>query len=359
MTTGPEAGYYADPSIPGYIRYWDGTQWVPGTSRPAPDMPQQPEQQTVRDLAQDAIQDAIEDSGQYAADRAYEYDQAALQQSVAAQLAQVAAAPAQIRDPASISVSQPAYPAQPDHPASQPAYPIPQPAYPAQPDEAAAQGQVSSSVSTMVVPSAFGNRGAYGSGWASGGSSSPFDAIPGLYRSNDEPEEPAQPDVRVVELASAGSRILARIIDLGIAVVLSLPVTVTLLLVAHRHDHAYVDGLRLHAKTTYRTLGMDAMGIALWAAAVMVVLVTAVIIDAYRLPRTGQTMGRRVVGVRVITAGTADEASSGAAATRALLFWLLALIPVVDVLALGGILWGRPYRQGLHEKLSRTLSIKA
>lgn len=28
-------GYYPDPSIPGYIRYWSGAAWVPGTSRPA------------------------------------------------------------------------------------------------------------------------------------------------------------------------------------------------------------------------------------------------------------------------------------------------------------------------------------
>ncbi|WP_236719225.1 RDD family protein [Wenjunlia vitaminophila] len=40
MTSGsgdaPRAGYYTDPSIPGYIRYWDGAAWVPGTSRPEP-----------------------------------------------------------------------------------------------------------------------------------------------------------------------------------------------------------------------------------------------------------------------------------------------------------------------------------
>ncbi|WP_432014764.1 RDD family protein [Streptomyces cucumeris] len=29
-------GFYPDPSIPGYIRYWNGAAWVPGTSRPAP-----------------------------------------------------------------------------------------------------------------------------------------------------------------------------------------------------------------------------------------------------------------------------------------------------------------------------------
>lgn len=42
----PGAGYYPDPSIPGYIRYWNGASWVPGTSRPAPrdgeDMPSPP-----------------------------------------------------------------------------------------------------------------------------------------------------------------------------------------------------------------------------------------------------------------------------------------------------------------------------
>ncbi|RLV08969.1 hypothetical protein CTZ27_09625 [Streptomyces griseocarneus] len=32
----PVQGFYPDPSIPGYIRYWSGTAWVPGTSRPAP-----------------------------------------------------------------------------------------------------------------------------------------------------------------------------------------------------------------------------------------------------------------------------------------------------------------------------------
>ncbi|MER5769042.1 DUF2510 domain-containing protein, partial [Streptomyces sp. NPDC001985] len=32
----PLPGYYPDPSIPGYVRYWNGAAWVPGTSRPAP-----------------------------------------------------------------------------------------------------------------------------------------------------------------------------------------------------------------------------------------------------------------------------------------------------------------------------------
>lgn len=299
MTTGPEAGYYADPSIPGYIRYWDGTQWVPGTSRPAPIEIQQQQQQ---------------------------------QQPVQALAEQLAPEP------------QP----EPERQETQ-----------SREDAREAEAQTPSAVATMVVPSAFGNRGAYGAGWASGGGS-PFDAIPGLYRDLDPDEDAAaEPEVRVVELASAGSRILARIIDLGIAVTLSAPITVSLVLVAHRHDHAYVDQLRLHAKTTYRTLGMDATGIALWASAVLVVIITAIAFEAVRLPRSGQTVGRRVVGVQVVTSETADDVPGGVATARAFLFWLLAIIPGIDVLALGGVLWGRPYRQGLHEKLTGTLSIRA
>jgi uncharacterized RDD family membrane protein YckC len=32
----PGPDWYPDPSIPGYIRYWNGTSWVPGSSRPEP-----------------------------------------------------------------------------------------------------------------------------------------------------------------------------------------------------------------------------------------------------------------------------------------------------------------------------------
>ncbi|MDK1473795.1 RDD family protein [Streptomyces sp. 549] len=46
------AGYYPDPSIPGYIRFWDGAAWVPGTSRPEPrsgePLPQPPPGVTLR-----------------------------------------------------------------------------------------------------------------------------------------------------------------------------------------------------------------------------------------------------------------------------------------------------------------------
>ncbi|MER7585567.1 RDD family protein [Kitasatospora sp. NPDC097691] len=36
LAVAPQPGYYPDPSIPGFVRYWGGSAWVPGTSRPAP-----------------------------------------------------------------------------------------------------------------------------------------------------------------------------------------------------------------------------------------------------------------------------------------------------------------------------------
>ncbi|MEO3763409.1 RDD family protein [Streptomyces sp. B5E4] len=38
----PGPGYYPDPSIPGYVRYWNGAAWVPGTSRRAQEGEEQP-----------------------------------------------------------------------------------------------------------------------------------------------------------------------------------------------------------------------------------------------------------------------------------------------------------------------------
>lgn len=331
MTTGPEAGYYADPSIPGYIRYWDGTQWVPGTSRPAPD------------------QSGFDQSGsqqQAAVQEAAAVHEESWQQDTGTNTGTRAAA--QVREQL-VAVTEPAIAVEQE---------------PAEPEQAS-DPLTTQSISTMVVPSAFAtNRGGYGNAtWngstgVSGYDASPYAALPGL---NEEPdvERADESEVHVVELASAGSRILARIIDLSIAAVVSSPATATLLLMAHRHDHAYVEQLRIQAKTTYRTIGLDATGIGLWAASVVVVLLAAMVVDALRISRSGQTPGRRLVGVQVVTADTASQVGGAVAFTRALLFWILALLPVIDVLALGGVLWGRPYRQGLHEKLTRTITIKA
>src|SRR5579871_2109732 len=173
MTMGPEAGYYADPVIPGYIRYWDGTAWVPGTSRPAPGAPTREPDFSQQDVQQAAAQ-------------------------VREQLITAS-------EPSDTDQRQAEQPQTQTDPAEQP-----------------------QSVATMVVPSAFGTRGyggsAYGgAGWSgppggSGYDPSPYAAASGLA-GEPRSESAAEPAVTVVELASAGSRVLARIVDLALAAV--------------------------------------------------------------------------------------------------------------------------------------------
>ncbi|MFJ2112473.1 RDD family protein [Streptomyces sp. NPDC087850] len=54
----PREGFYPDPSIPGYVRYWNGTAWVPGTSRPAP-----PDAPGVRSAPAPAPAPALDETG--------------------------------------------------------------------------------------------------------------------------------------------------------------------------------------------------------------------------------------------------------------------------------------------------------
>jgi uncharacterized RDD family membrane protein YckC len=472
MSSGPEPGYYADPSIPGYIRYWNGTEWVAGTSRPAPGQEEQdpagssglggahtsgtaqsaadqarsgqtstgrhaggqsraedrsPAQSSAQLPAQSSAQLSAQSSAQLpqlddssawrpsagpsgaqpqqndalgssAAD-VWTAELAADQPSRSAAAQQRSAPPRYDVDPLSQSLpaqslhqqprppqqflQQPAAPAMPDRqamPAVQPWQPQtqqppqPQPAPVAQPTEKKRHPDPvypepePISVATMVVPSAFGNRGAYGAGWAGAPGAtgavpkydpSPFAAdLPGAPADPDEPRiQDSEPEVIVVELASPGSRILARIIDVAIAAAFTLPVTLTLGIMAHSADHNYVQQLRVHATTTYKTLGVNASGFALWGAAIAVLLVTVIGTDAILTARRGQTIGGRLLGIQVVGAGDAREIGSAKALTRELTFWLFGLLPLIDILALGGALWGRPYHQGWHEKASRTMTI--
>ena len=213
----------------------------------------------------------------------------------------------------------------------------------------------------MIVPSAFGARTVGGGYNFPGQTGNPFAGLPGSPSMPFAgPEEREAPEATVVELASPGSRILARLIDLGIGAVISAPVTITLLLIAHRHDHQYVLRLDAEATSSYTTLGMDGVGIALWVGALLALLIASIGYEGYRLGRSGQTAGKRLAGVRVVRIPEGTPLGRGGVGTRrALLFWVLAIIPVVDVAALGGVLWGRPYRQGVHEKATSTVTVKA
>ncbi|WP_405980498.1 RDD family protein [Streptomyces sp. NBC_00158] len=60
-------GYYPDPSIPGYVRYWNGASWVPGTSRPAVPAAVRVEETGPVFLDETSMTEALRDPGPAAA----------------------------------------------------------------------------------------------------------------------------------------------------------------------------------------------------------------------------------------------------------------------------------------------------
>jgi hypothetical protein len=377
LSTGnPPAGYYADPSIPGYIRYWDGNEWVAGTSRPAP--------QEVADQVLGSSQGGAADTGGGAhagapaeaaqSGGAWRPDSSGAQGAAQPQAqqrwqpqayAQPQASPAQAAQPHQQQVPQQYAPTPQQQPSPAPdASGTPAVAPQRQPQQvpqhagepASVAPQIPESVATMVVPSAFGSR----TGTYSYAGANPFAGLPGSPANSVlAPGEEPEVETTVVELATPGSRFLARIIDVGIAAVFSAPVTGALLLFAHRHDHQYVLKLDEQATTTYTTLGMDGLGIALWGCALLTVIIVSIVLEGMRLGRDGQTYGKRLAGIRVVRMPDGTPLGRrGVGTRRTLLFWVLAVLPVIDIVTLGGVLWGRPYRQGVHEKATSTVTIK-
>ncbi|MGX9887129.1 RDD family protein [Streptomyces sp. NPDC002276] len=68
----PREGYYPDPSIPGYVRYWNGASWVPGTSRPAPSDGLAPAAPSVEETGPHFFDEDPEPASAWGADRAHQ-----------------------------------------------------------------------------------------------------------------------------------------------------------------------------------------------------------------------------------------------------------------------------------------------
>ncbi|URN16269.1 RDD family protein, partial [Streptomyces sudanensis] len=76
--------------------------------------------------------------------------------------------------------------------------------------------------------------------------------------------------------------------------------------------------------------------------------------------RNGQTLGKRLTGLRVAMLDDGSVPPVGAALTRALVLWLPALICCAclwPLLLLVLILVDKPYRQGLHDKAAKTVVV--
>ncbi|MFF7964655.1 RDD family protein [Streptomyces sp. NPDC007903] len=400
----PREGYYPDPSIPGYVRYWNGTAWVPGTSRPAPadgepltapstsgpDTP--PVEETgphFFDEGGSAGGPAAQgeappdtflfrrptpgpaagvqrddgtmtfrrvragDAAEAGATRAPGQAPGAAQGPVAGP-AGFGAAPDAAAGPAAQAAVAPQVPGQgtpaPADPRRQPGGDrpgFPQPAAPAP--------------VTPVLPPRAGGPLAPGPG---GGQASWAQQVHQLAGAGEEqPVTPWKPPVEDPFLAAArrqaearpaglGKRFAARLIDNVFIGAVTAAAAVPLGVRAVDHTQSKIEAARLSGRTVTVWLLDGTTGVSL-ALVLGVLIVFGVVYEVLPTARWGRTLGKRLCGIQVRDIEGHEPPSFGAALRR----WLVYSLPGVLVIGVIGVLWGlfdRPWRQCWHDKAAHT-----
>ncbi|QLJ00148.1 RDD family protein [Streptomyces sp. NEAU-sy36] len=176
-------------------------------------------------------------------------------------------------------------------------------------------------------------QGPYGGGPYGGG---PYGAGP-----SGPGGRPTDPLAGMPPLADSAKRTLARIIDM-----ILVGIVVYLLTWAFNVREYEVNGDRVDAA---RSLGQSVIAAVLYIA-----------YDTFLTHRTGQTLGKKWLRMRV--ANLSDGATPGmrTALLRALVLWLpfaFCCACVWTVICGGWSFFDRPYKQGLHDKAARTVVV--
>jgi uncharacterized RDD family membrane protein YckC len=142
-------------------------------------------------------------------------------------------------------------------------------------------------------------------------------------------------------LGGLGRRLTARIIDYVLLAVVGVPLTL-LAYSGSSHDR------------TARTVGVD----------VVLALVGFVYEGLMLTLSRGQTVGKKVMRVRVAVLADGAVPSGSTGWIRSAVFWLPGIISFLCIPALFSLLnilwclWDRPYRQCLHDKAAKTVVVR-
>jgi uncharacterized RDD family membrane protein YckC len=177
----------------------------------------------------------------------------------------------------------------------------------------------------------------------------------------------ARPTARDPALAEWWQRLLARLVDGVILVILTSPLWVTALLSLFRRVQRlasqYPDLSQPAAAQAFNT-GVSQMLTGMTGTFLLLGLGVAAVSFGYDWLQHGlwgQTIGKRVMGTKVVTADTRAPVSGQAACGRAAVYALVPAVPSVGALfALineSWLLWD-PRRQCLHDKAVRTVVVK-
>jgi uncharacterized RDD family membrane protein YckC len=162
-------------------------------------------------------------------------------------------------------------------------------------------------------------------------------------------------------LADFGNRLLAYLIDVAILtaviMIVALPAFLVFFLtvVQPAIDETAPDGTIPNADVGEIVLG----GLALEAGLIVFVLAVTYIYAVELMYKSGQTVGKRVMKLRVIPIDPAARLTRGMAVKRWLVqFGAGALLPFFSYLDGFWQLWDKPYLQTLHDKAAQTVVVK-
>jgi len=203
-------------------------------------------------------------------------------------------------------------------------------------------------------------------GAAPGQSYGAYQAYPGTGRGAPGRGAASQ-TARDPALAEWWRRLLARLVDGVILVILTSPLWVTALLSLYRRVQRlashYPDLSQPAAARAFGT-GVSQMMTGMTGTFLLLGLALAAVSFGYDWLQHGlwgQTIGKRVMGTKVVTADTRAPVSGQAAGTRAAVYALVPAVPSVGALfALvneSWLLWD-PRGQCLHDKAARTVVVK-
>ncbi|MFE2074737.1 RDD family protein [Streptomyces misionensis] len=176
-------------------------------------------------------------------------------------------------------------------------------------------------------------QGPYGQGPYGGG---PYGAGP-----SGPGGRPADPLAGMPPLADSAKRTLARIIDM-----ILVGIVVYLLTWAFNVREYEVNGDRVDAA---RSLGQSVIAAVLYIA-----------YDTFLTHKTGQTLGKKWLRMRVANLSDGATPSTRTSLLRALVLWLpfaFCCACVWTVICGGWSFFDRPYKQGLHDKAAKTVVV--
>ncbi|WP_416531358.1 RDD family protein [Streptomyces coelicoflavus] len=152
---------------------------------------------------------------------------------------------------------------------------------------------------------------------------------------------PADPLAGMPPLADSGRRTLARIVDM-----ILVGIVVWLLSWAFNVQEYTVDGDDV---SVGKSFGQSVIAAVLYIA-----------YDTYMTTRTGQTLGKKWLGMRVANLADGATPSVQTSLIRALVLWIpfaFCCACVWTIIAGGWSFFDKPYKQGLHDKAAKTVVV--